>query len=342
MHKFSALIFGGILLAGCANNGDSFESGSQAVQPAPSSSLVPRTVQVSIVCPAQPIEMTEAIKSGADSASQTLQVNEGVKIVTNWRPYKSQAELQDALQASVLNHDSALLFRPDPSYSIDTQLKQIASAGIKVVTLGTDLKKSQRAVFCGIPNEKLGNRLGYTIGNRKDGAKDFGVIFDSTDTEKLKGLRDVTSHFSNVKLTEFPLKKLDVQQVLSTIHSHPEHPGWVVFQSEILANPEQLASLDPKKVEILTLGCWPRQLPLLESGLLKPLSLPSYELGYLALCRAVDIVAFHRKTDDTYMIATPMVDSKSVRSYALTMRRWGFSDVASRYLDTVRTRDTVR
>ena len=143
-------------------------------------------------------------------------------------------------------------------------------------------------------------------------------------------------------LTDFPQKAVDIKGVLALIHGHPEHKSWVVFKSAVLADPEDLKGLDPKNVEIFTLGCWPRQLPLLESGLLKPLSLPSYELGYLALCRAIDMVAYHRKTDDTYMIATPLVDSKSVRGYALTLRRWGFTDVASKYLDTVRSGDMVR
>lgn len=341
-NKYFLVLASLLALAGCS--ADKVEHGVEATPTGTQVSVKggAKPVQVSVICPSQPTELADAIKSGTDSATQTLQANDGVKISTVWKPYKNLAELQDALQSAVLNHDQAVLFRPDPQYNVSTQLHQLAEAGIKVITLGIDVKKDQRAVFCGIPDIKLGNRMGYTIATRSSKAFTVAVIHDPSDAEVLKGLKEVSTHYPNLKLMDFPVGQVSAAAVVKTIKSNAKYKSWIVFQGSTLADPEDLASLDAKSTEIFTLGCWPRQLPLLESGLLKPLSLPSYELGYLAMCRAVDIAAFHRKTDDTYMISTPLVDSKSVRTYALTLRRWGFTNIASKYLDTVRSGDNVR
>lgn len=342
-HGLSVLVAGIIISVwGCNSESTSGSTSPQAVQTAVSTGLAARKVQIAIVCPAAPAEMIEAIKSGADSAVETLEANDGLKISSSWRTYRSQSELQDALQTSALNHDQVVLLRPDPKFAIGTQLRQLHEVGTKVVTIGVDVKRDLRAVFCGIPDAKLGNRLAYSIGTGLKGPTDVGVIYSDDDREALGGLKEVAVRYPYLKLHLSHIAQVNVKAVLAAIRSNPGFRSWVVFESEALADPEQLQSLDPKKVSIYTLGCWPRQLPLLESGLLRPLSLPSYELGYLGVCRAIDIAAYHRKTDDTYMISTPIVGRNNVRGYAITLRRWGFSNVASKYLETIRGGENVR
>lgn len=342
MEKWIAVLSLGLLVAGCSLD----EEDDLPLPVAKTASIgghgAQKPVNISVICALEPTELSTAIKSGVESASQTMERNDNLKLLVKWCPFNSQADLNSAMEGALTRHDQVVLYCPDYRFSAEDQLSRLAKAGAKIVALGRDIPHAERSVFCGIPDQKLGNRLGYTIAGKLTSKETIGVIWESGEANFLHGLREVSTHFAKLSLRELEVPAVTSQAVKDTIQRHPDIGYWVVFKGTALQEPSDFKSLNPQKVRIYTLGCWPQQLPLLESGLIKPLSLPSYELGYLALCRAIDVAVLRKKTDDTYMIATPLVDRSNVKTYALSLRRWGFTNVASRYLDTVRSNDSVQ
>ncbi|MBS1724830.1 MAG: substrate-binding domain-containing protein [Armatimonadetes bacterium] len=331
------------LLIGCGPTEPSTQASSGGATAPKKEGTAKKSLKIAMIAKSTTNPVFISAQEGAVAAAKELTEKEGVAVsVDILTPPTEDGQVQAQKIAQAVNDGAdAILISCSDASKVTGAINDAVAKGVPVMTFDSDAAQSKRFAFYGADDKDAGTRVMDELAAQIGSMGTVAILAGNQNAPNLqaraKAVEDeAKAKYPNIKIVgtfyhaETPqdatAKVQQVMAVNSDINGWAMIGGWPLFARTLL-------DMDPSKVKIVAVDCLPQQLDYIDKGVAPVLlAQPTYDWGHTS----VNIIFRKVVKGEDVPVVNKMdlvrVDKAGLKDWAQKLQKWGFKDVAPKYL----------
>ncbi|MEI6501915.1 MAG: substrate-binding domain-containing protein [Armatimonadota bacterium] len=339
------LLGAGLVLAGCPKAPETAmpegtpKKAGQIGRPKPT-----ETLKIAMIAKSSTNPVFLSARTGAEAAAKELGEKNNLNIVIDWRtpPTEDGTVQAQRISQAVNEGANAVLISCSDAGKVTGAISDAVGRGVPVMTFDSDAPESKRFAFYGVDDLKTGEQVMTELSTLLKGQGKVAILAGNQNApnlqKRVKGVKQAATKLPKIEIVGtfyHPETPQDAAaEVTRVMNAYPGITGWAMVGGWPLFTKSLLTTLDPAKVQIVSVDALPAELPYVQKGLAPVLlAQPTYKWGYVSVQTIVDKLHLKKEVPVVNTMELVKVTKDNLGTWARQLKDWGFTDVPAEFLN---------